>query len=143
MAAQETARAARPRRAESSGRHIVLVEDNPVNRKLVRNVLHSQGHHVLEAQNGEDALALLRQCPADLVLMDIQLPGMDGLEVTRRLRSDPRTCALPVVALTAHAQEADEQRAREAGCVGYITKPIHLSSFTGQLEAYFEPPFAA
>jgi len=122
--------------SENQGRRILLVEDNPVNRKLARNVLRSRGYEVVEATSGEEALRKLRSYPADLVLMDIQLPGMDGLEVTRRLKADPSTAALPIVALTAHAQEQDEIDARQAGCIGYITKPIRLAQFPGEVESY-------
>jgi signal transduction histidine kinase len=115
---------------------IMVVEDNPVNRKLARNVLRARGYRVVEAASGEEALKLLGHQSADLVLMDIQLPGMDGLEVVRRLKEDPSTADLPIVALTAHAQKEDHIRATEAGCVGYITKPIRLAQFPSQLEAY-------
>ena len=119
---------------------ILLVEDNPLNRKLARNVLRSQGFEVWEAPTGEDALNQLRRRRPDLILMDLQLPGMDGLEVTRRLKADPKTADLPVVALTAHVREADEQEAWEAGCVGYITKPIRLATFPGQVETFLTEP---
>ncbi len=122
--------------APSDGRTILVVEDNPINRKLARNVLRSRGYRVFEATTGEEALKLLQERSTDLVLMDIQLPGMDGLEVTRRLKANPSTADLPIVALTAHAREADEEIAREAGCVGYITKPIRLHRFPGQIAAY-------
>ena len=124
--------------SEPSGgeRTILVVEDNPVNRKLARNVLRARGWCVIEATSGEEALRVLRRSSPDLVLMDIQLPGMDGLEVTRRIKADPATAALPIIALTAHAQLADEQRAREAGCIGYITKPIRLTEFPGQVEGF-------
>ena len=118
------------------GRTILVVEDNPMNRKLARNVLRSRGYRVLEATTGEEALQLLQERSPDLVLMDLQLPGMDGLEVTRKLKANPRTADLPVVALTAHARETDEENARQAGCVGYITKPIRLHKFPGQIAAY-------
>jgi signal transduction histidine kinase/CheY-like chemotaxis protein len=121
---------------------ILLVEDNPVNRKLARNVLRSQGFEVWEAPTGEAALEMLRRQRPDLILMDLQLPGMDGLEVTRRVKSDPETADLPVVALTAHVGEADEKKAREAGCVGYITKPIRLATFPGQVETFLTEPVA-
>jgi CheY-like chemotaxis protein len=121
----------------TAGEHsILVVEDNPVNRKLARNVLRSRGYRVIEAASGEEALKLLERQQVDLILMDIQLPGMDGLEVVRRLKKDPATAHLPVVALTAHAHESDEIRAREAGCVGYIAKPIRLAQFPGQIEAF-------
>jgi two-component system cell cycle response regulator DivK len=120
-----------------AGEHTILVvEDNAVNRKLARNVLRSRGYRVCEAASGEEALKLLQKQSVDLVLMDIQLPGMDGLEVVRRLKSDPSTAHLPIVALTAHAHESDEVRAREAGCVGYIAKPIRLAKFPGQIESF-------
>jgi len=115
---------------------VLVVEDNALNRKLVRNVLRARGHRVLEAATGEEALALLDRDPVDLVLMDLQLPGMDGLEVSRRIAADPRLAGTPIVALTAHAFEEDEARAREAGCVGYIAKPIRLAEFPSQVETY-------
>ena len=122
--------------AAAEGLSILVVEDNPMNLKLARNVLRSRGYQVHEATSGEEALQKLREVRADLVLMDIQLPGMDGIEVTRRLKADPRTAGLPVVALTAHAHEVHEDDALEAGCVGYISKPIRLSRFPGQIAAY-------
>jgi signal transduction histidine kinase/ActR/RegA family two-component response regulator len=127
----------REEQTEPGGR-ILVVEDNPMNRKLARNVLRSKGYTVLEAPTAEAALELLRSETVDLVMMDIQLPGMDGLEATRRLKADPRTAGLPVVAVTAHALEADERRAREAGCIGYITKPIRLAQFPGQVASFLQ-----
>jgi signal transduction histidine kinase len=115
---------------------IVLVEDNPMNRKLARNVLRSHGYRIVEATSGEQALGLIAGTPADLILMDLQLPGMDGLELTRRLKADPHTATVPIVALTAHALEADESMAREAGCVGFITKPIRLATLPVQVATY-------
>jgi len=134
---RETAAPVRPiPNVGRDGRTILVVEDNPVNRKLARNALRIHGFQVHEATTGEEALELLSQHSADLILMDIQLPGMDGLEVTRRLKADPRTAHIPIVALTAHAKEADEFRAREAGCAGYITKPIRLAHFPHQVASY-------
>jgi signal transduction histidine kinase len=130
---RETVPAATPR---GSGRTILVVEDNPINRKLARNVLRSRGYRVLEAVSGEEGLSLLANEAVDLILMDIQLPGMDGLEITRMLKADPSTAGIPVVALTAHVQANDEARAFEAGCKGYITKPIRLARFPAQVEAY-------
>jgi signal transduction histidine kinase len=115
---------------------ILLVEDNPVNRKLARNILRSRGYEVWEAASGEEALELLRERVPDLVLVDIQLPSLDGLEVTRRIKSSAHTASVPVVALTAHAAKSDEERARDAGCAGYITKPIRLAEFPGQVAEY-------
>jgi len=124
---------------ETRAERILLVEDNPVNRKLARNILRSRGYEVWEVTSGEEALQLLSDKRPDLVLMDLQLPGMDGLEVTRRIKADPVTADLPVVALTAHVGQIDEDRAREAGCAGYITKPIRLAVFPRQVEAFLEP----
>ena len=120
-------------------RTILLVEDHALTRKLARNALRSRGHRVIEATTGEEALEKVRQQRPDLILMDLQLPGMDGLEVTRRLKGDPSTAGIPVVAVTALAQSEDERSARAAGCVGYITKPIRLSRFPDQVERFFEP----
>jgi len=117
-------------------RTILIVEDNPLNRKLARNVLKSHGYRILEAESGEIALELLATHRPDLVLMDLQLPKLDGLELTRRLLADPANAGLPIVALTAHALEADAEQARAAGCVGFITKPIRLSEFPGQVSAH-------
>jgi len=115
---------------------VLLVEDNPLNCKLARNALRSRGYRVLEVHTGEEALAAVHRFRPDLVLMDLQLPGMDGLEATRRIKADPATMGIQVVALTAHAHRLDEARAREAGCSGFITKPIRLAQFASQIEPY-------
>jgi len=136
-APQAPATAPRPSRAhDGGGRRVLVVEDNAMNRKLARNALRSSGFEVLEATTADEALELLTRERVDLVLMDLQLPGMDGLEATRRLKARPETAALPVVALTAHVREVDEQRALDAGCSGYITKPIRLAEFPGQVASY-------
>jgi len=119
-------------------RTILIVEDNPLNRKLARNVLKTHGYRILEAESAEIALKLLAAHRPDLVLMDLQLPGLDGLELTRRLTADPKNEGMPIVALTAHALEGDEEKARAAGCVGFITKPIRLSEFPGQVAAHLQ-----
>ncbi len=121
-----------------AGQTILVIEDNPVNRKLARNVLRSRGYRVLEADSGEDGIEIARAEHPHLILMDLQLPGLDGIEATRRLKSDARTASIPVVALSAHAQQTDEARARAAGCVGYIAKPIRLSRFPKQVGSYLE-----
>ena len=121
------------------GRTVLVVEDNPVNRKLARNVLRADGHRVLEADTGEEGIEIARRERPDLILMDLQLPGMDGMEATRRLKADAATRAIPVVALSAHAAEVDEARALEAGCIGYIAKPIRLSRFPHQVRSYLAP----
>ncbi len=135
MIEAETPVAALRERANSEC-SIMVVEGNAVNRKLARNVLRARGYRVLEAASGEEALRLLEQHIADLVLMDIQLPGIGGLEMVKRLKDDPSTAGLRIVALTSNEQKEDHLRAKEAGCVGCITKPIRLAQFPSQLEAY-------
>jgi two-component system cell cycle response regulator DivK len=130
--------AAAPARSAASGeRTILLVEDNELNRKLARNALRTRSYRVLEAKTGFEGLELARRHRPDLILMDVQLPEMDGLEVTRRLKADPATTHIRVVALSAFARDEDRDRARDAGCDGYITKPIRLSTFPAQIEAHF------
>jgi two-component system cell cycle response regulator len=107
-----------------AGEPILIVDDNPTNLKLARIVLEEVGYAVRTAPDAEEALALLDAFAPRLILMDIQLPGIDGLELTRRLKSDPRTRNIAIVALTAYAMKGDEAKARAAGCDGYVTKPI-------------------
>ena len=108
---------------------ILIVEDNPANMTLAAFLLKSVGHSVLAATNAEAGLTLARDEHPDLVLMDIQLPGMDGLTAIGQLRADTRTKSIPVVALTALAMKGDEERIRAAGCDDYIAKPIHYKAF--------------
>jgi CheY-like chemotaxis protein len=103
---------------------ILVVDDNAQNLKLARVVLMSEGYEVLTAVNAEDALLLLRQSRPRLILMDIQLPGMDGLELTRQLKADPAYRDILIVALTAYAMKGDEEKALNAGCDAYMSKPI-------------------
>ncbi len=126
-----------PRETESGpGDLILVVEDNPSNLKLVREILKARGYRVLEAASGEEALDALKFIHPDLILMDIQLPGMDGLAVTRRLKGDPATRDIPTIALTAHAMKRDEARVLEAGCAGYIPKPIDTADLPRQIAEY-------
>src|SRR4029077_10366175 len=106
-----------------AGEPILVVDDTPVNLKLTRIVLANEGYKVLTAASAEEALELLRGYHPDLVLADIQLPGIDGLELTRRIKKNETTRDISVVALTAFATKGDEQKAIDAGCDGYITKP--------------------
>jgi CheY-like chemotaxis protein len=107
-----------------SAKPLLIVDDNPSNLKLLRVLLSGEGYDVRTALSAAEALtALAAQRPA-LILMDIQMPGMDGLELTRRIKADPATAAIPVVAITAYAMSGDEARAKEAGCDAYVTKPI-------------------
>src|SRR3954465_10809356 len=107
-----------------AGEPIMIVDDTPVNLKLTRILLLNEGYKVIKGAGGGEALALLRGFRPQLILADIQLPGIDGLEMTRRIKQDPATRDIMVVALTAFAMKGDEQKAIEAGCDAYITKPV-------------------
>lgn len=111
------------------GKRILLVEDNPVNRRLAQFLLKSKGYEVWEATTVPEAFAVLKERRPDLILMDIQLPEVDGLTATRHLKADPATQDIPVVAVTSYAMKGDETRALEAGCSGYVTKPIDKTLF--------------
>ena len=114
---------------------ILVIEDNPDNMELAVFLLRSAGHIVSSAIDAEAGLALAREVRPDLILMDIQLPGMDGLEVTRLLKRDEATRTIPVVALTALVMKGDEERIRAAGCDGYIGKPIGVQNFLATIAA--------
>ncbi|MDJ0720898.1 MAG: response regulator [Desulfobacterales bacterium] len=120
-------------------RTVLVIEDNEKNMKLVRLLLHMGSYRVMEAVNAEEGLALARQAPPDLILMDIQLPGMDGLQATTMIKADPQLSAIPVVALTSYAMEGDKARALSAGCDGYITKPIDTESFIDVIATFIRP----
>jgi two-component system, cell cycle response regulator DivK len=108
---------------------ILVVEDNERNLKLVRDVLQFAGYEVIAARSGEQGVSLARQRVPDLVLMDLQLPAMDGAEALRILRDDPRTRRIPVVAVTAFAMKDDRKRALDEGFDGYLEKPINVRAF--------------
>jgi two-component system cell cycle response regulator DivK len=117
--------------------HVILVvEDNERNLKLVRDVLEYVGYDVRVARTAEDGIALAVKEPPDLVLMDLQLPGIDGMEALRRLRENPRTADIPVVAVTAQAMKQDRERALEVGFNGYIEKPISVRAFPDQVRSF-------
>jgi CheY-like chemotaxis protein len=107
-----------------AGEPILIVDDNAVNLRLARLLLSGEGYDVRTAGNAEEALAILGEFKARLILMDLQMPGMDGLELTRRLKADAATRDITILALTAYAMKGDEERARAAGCDGYVPKPI-------------------
>lgn len=120
-----------------SDKKVLLVEDNAANMTLATFLLQSAGYEVISATDAETGVRLARaHCPA-LILMDIQLPGMDGLQATAHLRADESTRAIPVVALTALAMKGDEERIRAAGCDGYIAKPLDYKSFLATVASYF------
>lgn len=103
---------------------VLIVEDNERNMRLMRLMLRPPGHRLHEATNGTEALAMLKDLTPDMILMDIQLPDIDGLEITRRLRQDRRFAATPIIALTAYAMPGDREMFLEAGCTAYVAKPI-------------------
>jgi two-component system cell cycle response regulator DivK len=111
------------------GKTILIVEDNELNMKLFNDLLEANGFKTVQTRNGIEAVALARQHRPDLILMDIQLPEVSGLEVTKRLKDDPDLRAIPVVAITAFAMKGDEERIREGGCEAYLSKPISVAKF--------------
>jgi CheY-like chemotaxis protein len=108
---------------------VLVIEDNALNMKLVKSLLQIGKYGVLEAGDAETGIHLARSSHPDLILMDIQLPGMDGLNATRLIKEDNALKHIPVVALTSYAMQGDEEKAQDAGCVGYITKPIETRTF--------------
>lgn len=108
---------------------ILIVEDNDLNLKLFRDLLHAHGYEIAETKEGLEALALTRQERPDLILMDIQLPEISGLDVTRRIKADPELAHIPIIAVTAFAMKDDEEKILRAGCQAYISKPISIGPF--------------
>jgi two-component system cell cycle response regulator DivK len=102
---------------------VLIAEDDALNRQIVVKILTLEGHDILEAADGRAAMALARAERPDLIMMDLGMPGIDGLEASRRLKADPRSADIPIIALTAYAMRGDEERARDAGCDGYLSKP--------------------
>jgi CheY-like chemotaxis protein len=115
--------------------HVLIVDDNPINLKLASEILLAAGYTVVGAGDAEQALMLLATILPDLILMDISLPGMDGLSLTRIIKADARLRHVAVVALTAFAMQGDDRKAADAGCDGYITKPIDTRRFVEQVSA--------
>jgi CheY-like chemotaxis protein len=117
------------------GKRILIVDDIELNVRLLGETLALQGAHVVTALRAEDGLELARQTQPDLILMDLQMPELDGLTATRRLKADPQTAHIPVVAVTAAAMEEDRERAFAAGCEGFLAKPVDVNALAGQLAA--------
>ncbi|MCK4640788.1 MAG: response regulator [Candidatus Marinimicrobia bacterium] len=112
-----------------AGEKILIVEDTPMNLELATDLLEMAGYVILQAETAEDGIKLARDELPDLILMDISLPGMDGMEATRVLKQDSLTMDIPVVALTAHAMKGDKDKVMAAGCIGHLTKPIDTRTF--------------
>ena len=115
---------------------VLVVEDNEMNMQLVEYLLEEGGFQILKATSGEDALQIANSDIPDLILMDIHLPGMDGLTVVREMKAAENTRRIPILALTAHAMRGDRDRFLEAGCDGYISKPIDVKTFVASIEKY-------
>jgi two-component system, cell cycle response regulator DivK len=126
----------RDSRGAASSKVILIVEDNELNMKLFHDLLDAHGYSTLQTRNGREALALARTHRPSLILMDIQLPEVSGLEVTRWIKDDPDLRDIPVVAVTAFAMKGDEERIRSGGCEAYISKPISVVGFMGTIRRF-------
>lgn len=115
---------------------ILYVEDNFENKLFVRRVVESMGHEMLEAETGLDSLVIAAERIPDLILMDVNIPGMDGLETTTKMKQNPRLAHIPVIALTANAMKGDRERCLEAGCDGYMQKPVGVSDLRREISRY-------
>ncbi|HET7874515.1 MAG TPA: response regulator [Methylomirabilota bacterium] len=117
-------------------RRILLVEDQEDNRRIVRDLLTSVGYELIEAVTGEEGVAFAEQHRPDLILMDIQLPGLDGYETTRRIKANPALRHIPIIAVTSYALSGDDVKAREAGCDAYVTKPFSPRALLAKIREY-------
>jgi len=120
----------------SEAKTVLVVEDNDLNMKLFHDLLEAHGYQILQTKNGRDALRLAREHRPDLILMDIQLPEISGLEVTKLIKSDDNLSAIPVVAVTAFAMKGDEEKIRDGGCEAYIAKPISVAHFIETVQRF-------
>jgi two-component system cell cycle response regulator DivK len=121
---------------DNAAKTVLVVEDNDLNMKLFHDLLEAHGYQILQTKNGRDALRLAREHHPDLILMDIQLPEISGLEVTKLIKADDSLCQIPVVAVTAFAMKGDEEKIREGGCEAYIAKPISVAHFIATVERF-------
>jgi len=117
-------------------KRILVVEDQPDNRQIIRDMLADTDYHITEAENGEEALAAIAKERPDLILMDIQLPVLDGYAATRRIKSDPNLKSIPVIAVTSYALSGEEKKAREAGCDDYVPKPYSPRQLLAKIRQY-------
>jgi len=129
----------RPTEPRLATQSVLIVEDNELNMKLFNDLLAAHGYRTIQTRNGFDALELARKHRPDLILMDIQLPEVSGLEVTRWLKDDDDLCQIPIVAVTAFAMKGDEERIRSGGCEAYISKPISVMSFLETIRRFIGP----
>jgi two-component system cell cycle response regulator DivK len=117
-------------------KRILLVEDQPDNRKIIRDMLRGTDYEIMEAENGEEALAAIAKQRPDLILMDIQLPVMDGYTATRRIKADPTLRAIPIIAVTSYALSGEDKKARAAGCDDYVPKPYSPRQLLAKIRLY-------
>ncbi|MBI3031293.1 MAG: response regulator [Candidatus Rokubacteria bacterium] len=117
-------------------RRVLVVEDHEENRRIMRDLLTSAGYEMIEAVTGEDGVTLAERERPDLILMDIQLPGLDGYEATRRIKANPALRAIPIIAVTSYALSGDDVKAREAGCNDYVTKPFSPRALLAKIRQY-------
>ena len=121
-----------------SDKNVMVIEDNEKNRKLMRVVLKAKGYNVIEATTGEEALSLLKGNIPDIILMDIQLPGIDGLTLVKQIKADALTKDIPIIAVTAYAMKGDEQKILDTGCNAYVSKPINTQELPLTIEKYIK-----
>lgn len=122
---------------------ILIVEDNDLNLKLFRDLLEANGYQTYETKEGIEAISLTRNVQPDLIIMDIQLPEISGLDVTRKIKADRDICHIPIVAVTAFAMKDDEEKIMAAGCEAYLSKPIAIDDFLSTIRRFLEPHLAA
>jgi two-component system cell cycle response regulator DivK len=127
---------AAPSEEAQESKTILIVEDNELNMQLFNDVLEANGYQTLQSRNGLDALKIARESKPDLILMDIQLPGMSGLEVTKLIKEDENLKTIPIIAVTAFAMKGDEEKIRQAGCENYLAKPISISGLLEIIAKY-------
>lgn len=121
-------------------KRILVVEDTEDNRQIIRDLLSSVGYELIEAVDGAEGVAMAQSHRPDLILMDIQLPGMDGYEATRRIRGVPELAGVPIIAVTSYALSGDEAKTRAAGCDGYVAKPFSPRQLLAKIREFLPPP---
>ncbi len=118
------------------GRRILMIEDHEDNRRILRDFLTNKGYEVIEAENGIEGVRAAETCRPELILMDIQLPGIDGYEATRRIKANPETRIIPIIAVTSYALSGDDVKAFEAGCDAYVAKPFSPRDILSKIRGY-------
>ncbi len=136
MSGSNADRAGKAKTANGAAKTVMVVEDNDLNMKLFHDLLEAHGYNILQTKDGMEALKLAREHRPDLILMDIQLPEVSGLEVTKWIKEDDNLKSIPVVAVTAFAMKGDEEKIREGGCEAYIAKPISVTNFLETVERF-------